>query len=170
MTGTDETNKIDETSETLETNKTIKRVEPRRRLYIAAAVGVLMLLVAVAVTATVLRSGSLTMSGMITVVGNGGSGGDLGIGDPCPGRAAPDVTNGTTVTVYSDSGHIVGQGVLSDGRTVANPLGASANDCTYTLTVADLPSVSYYQVEIASRGRVTVNKSDMHSVALSLGG
>jgi hypothetical protein len=69
-----------------------------------------------------------------------------------------DIAAGTTVTVYDDSGKIVGSGILGPG-VFATPGTQSA--CVFPIAVAKVPTgPRFYQIEVSHRGRLTVSAAD----------
>lgn len=84
----------------------------------------------------------------------------------CSGyRGYRDIVKGASVTVYDAAGTIVATGSLGRGSS------PDMVGCTFPFTVADVPGDSdFYQVELASRGRVTVSAEDARAgrAALSL--
>ena len=94
--------------------------------------------------------------------------------------AAITVYDDSRTTVYDDSGTIVyddsgtivavGTGTLATGQSVPDPHGTPIGDCVTAFTVPGLPDRPFCQVEIAHRGRVTVEKADLSAVILQLGG
>ena len=88
--------------------------------------------------------------------------------DP-PGAAGAydDISEGVAVTVYDAEGSIAGVGSL--GEMLWNPsVAADFGDCVFPFDVDRLKRSSAYQVEVGHRGRVTVSRDEVGSVALGL--
>ncbi len=76
-----------------------------------------------------------------------------------------DIRSGVSVTVRDGAGAVLGTGRLGDG----------VKDlwCTFNFTVADLPKVDFYSVEVGRRGELTYSFDEMETsgwkVDLSIG-
>src|SRR5574340_251669 len=95
---------------------------------------------------------------------------DLAPGQPCTvGLGFSDIQPGASVTVKNASGTIIATGQLGSGTTP----GTSGMECDFTFKVNDVPTSSFYQVEVANRGNVSYSLSQMEQdkwkVSLSLG-
>lgn len=87
---------------------------------------------------------------------------------PSPGchgyQGYDDIDEGTSVTVYDATGKIVGAGVLSQGTKT------TLGGCEFTFSVPDVPvGQGFYQVEVASRGKVTTDEEKAKSGQVFLG-
>lgn len=73
-----------------------------------------------------------------------------------------DITEGASVTVEDASGTVVGSGSLGAGHP-------SPGVCVFAFTVKGVPSSKFYKVEVSHRGYITVDKSEVGAVGMSLG-
>jgi len=85
-----------------------------------------------------------------------------------------DIVGGATVTVYDQAGTIVGADILTAGQIDYNHASKSSSGailgyCTFKMSVVRLPERPFYQVEVAHRGKITVQPADLLKVDLTLG-
>ena len=78
------------------------------------------------------------------------------------------MTANTQVTVKNQAGELIGTTQLGDG------LGAGASwACVFHFNIANLPSASFYSIEIGHRGAINYSKADLDTanwtVTLTLG-
>lgn len=73
-----------------------------------------------------------------------------------------DIAATTSVTVYDGSGKIIGVSGLTFGIR-------HGQTCEWEFGVPNLPDEAFYQVEVAHRGKVAVQKADLAVVSLTLG-
>lgn len=107
-------------------------------------------------------SGTITLTGSMTLFDT-----DLqSYGEGCSGTGGySDIAEGASVTIYDDSGKIVGTGRLNHSSTVGT------GGCQFDFAV-DVPSDKpFYQVEVTHRGKVTYSAADVKAgnIELSLG-
>jgi hypothetical protein len=83
-----------------------------------------------------------------------------------------DIAEGSSVTVYSSDGRVIGVGGLNAGVATASTMDSGKTwwePCTFTFTVRNLPLDNFYQLEISHRGKITVSRQEMNAVGVTLG-
>lgn len=147
----------------------------RRRLLLAGTAALVAIAVAVVLIVTLTGQhhppAKITMTGIITVAGNGG--GSYYNGKACPAEnLGPngDIAVGTQIVVHSNTGAVIGTGTILAGRAVPGAYGNPVNACNYAFKVPRLPSSPFYEVQIPGHGQVTVPRTDARHVRLTIGG
>ncbi|HYQ64532.1 hypothetical protein [Actinophytocola sp.] len=148
----------------------IAHAPPRRNLvpYLIAAL-VLAVGAVVALVIVLTSSDDDPAANSVTINGSMKMGyGDITrSGSDCSGRGGyDDIHEGTDVTVYDDTGKIVGASELT-----GSSYGASDSSCTWFFQVKVQGGHDFYQVEVSHRGKITVSAAEAKSrqVALTLG-
>ena len=88
-------------------------------------------------------------------------------GDACSGDGGySDIRNGTQVTVRDEDGTLLATGELTNSSYTGLA-------CEFSFLIADLPSVSFYVVEVANRGEIAYSAAELEeagwAVRLQLG-
>lgn len=106
---------------------------------------------------------SFTLSGTMTIQGGSVDTEGAGAGQPCKGiNSDMGINAGTSVTVYDGSGNIVGEGTLGAG------VESVTGNCVFPVTVPGVTAgVSFYQVEVGDRGKVTLTAAEARAGALA---
>lgn len=108
---------------------------------------------------------TFVMEGAFALTDNSAYEGIVADGAGCSGSGGySDISAGTQVAVYSASGDVIGVGALRSGTRT------SPSTCVFDVHVPNVPlGESFYQVEVAHRGMITVTAADAEYVMLSLG-
>jgi hypothetical protein len=104
-------------------------------------------------------AGSFALHGTLTL----SVGAQIGNSTSCAGSSDyADIKAGTAVTVYDDSGKIVGTGSLGEGQLQITPDNTALTaPCQFQVTVPEVSKgPKFYQVEVSHRGRLTVSAAD----------
>lgn len=113
---------------------------------------------------------TFTLIGQVELAGAGTFTADDG--EDCTGKDSagyPDIKMGTAVTVYDAAGKVIAMGSLGKGAPVLERYPAP---CVFPFIAPSVPAgESFYQVEVASRGRVAIEAADAEAglAALTLG-
>lgn len=110
--------------------------------------------------------GTLTLSGANSFTADSAHG-------VCAGKGGfVDIVVGAQVTIKDQTGAVIGLTNLDRGT--ADVSSASVATCTFPFLVADVPTATFYSIEISHRGEVRYAAADLAakqwSVALTLGG
>ena len=90
-------------------------------------------------------------------------------GPTCEGTGGDDdIAVGAQITVKDEAGAIIATGALGSGTSTTN-----VTVCTFHFTVADVPDVAFYSIEVSHRGELTYSAAEMAAknwqVAFTLG-
>jgi hypothetical protein len=84
-----------------------------------------------------------------------------------------DLAEGAQVVVSDPEGAVIGTGALEAGVWTSYTSPSNPSRCSFAFSVADLPDVAFYSVEVSHRGQVTYSRADLEAtswtVELSLG-
>jgi zinc-ribbon domain len=149
---------------------------PRRRTWLILGGVIFVALVAAAAVVGLGGSGAVAPHHAITGTlqlndtsdASGGAHGiTAGVANQCNGSGGfSDIVPGTQVTVKDGDGKLLGTGTLSAGS-------GDINHCSLTFTVAGVPEVAFYAIEVSHRGALDFSLAQMQTngwiVGMSLG-
>lgn len=110
-----------------------------------------------------LTNSTNTVTGTMSLKDTAFSG--LASGTACSGTDAgySDITEGAQVTVSNNSGSILALSSLGAGQA------DGSGNCVFVFTVPNVPYSSFYQIEVAHRGKVDYSYHDLSSQGFSVG-
>ena len=143
-----------------------RRFSPRTAL-LSAAIAIPCLVLG-AFVATAATGGGSSSKDTHTIRGAFDLNGKVGNDVSCsPTGGYSDIGPGTSVTVSSGSGEILGVGSLNSGTD--KKVSSYSVGCTYNFVVYDVPDAPFYKVEVANRGALTFSKADMEANLWTVG-
>lgn len=104
-------------------------------------------------------------AGTITMRGSTFRGSGQGDGKCFGGGGYADVREGAPITVYDDSGSVIGTGTITS--SAYRSLTGDAI-CELTLAASGLPDKPFYQLEFGGRPRTTIQRADIGNIQLSI--
>jgi hypothetical protein len=139
-----------------------------RRIWLALGVVIFVAVIAAAAVVALAGSGSLTphhtITGTFELLATDQTFPSITVaGSTCRGTGGyADIDTGAQVTLKDGDGKILGTTQLSDGT-------GSVTSCTFMFSIADVPEVSFYSIEISRRGAVTNSLAQMQANAWTFG-
>ena len=133
-----------------------------RRIWLALGIVIFVAVIAAAAVVALASSGSLTphhtISGTFELLDTDQTFPSITVvGASCHGTGGyADIDAGAEVTLKDGDGKILGSTELSDGT-------GSVTSCTFTFSIADVPEVGFYSVEISHRGAITNSLAQMQA-------
>lgn len=108
---------------------------------------------------------SHTITGTMTLIDSSG----WTSGEECYGTGGyDDIGEGSSVTIRDGRDAIIATGSLGGGTGGEAYLDDSTVSCNLSFSVADVPDVDFYQIEVSHRGALSYSKADMVSKGWSV--